>query len=145
MIGENKSKIQYLDKEDYKRIHKLLASWTGDRGEPIPDFSLADNMGIERLVAVPQRTSYGTELYPDIEDKAAIIFYTICKGQIIANGNKRMSTISFLVFLSLNEQRFTVNPDELTNKALWLARTKSEDFLEVKKDLAKWIRENIST
>lgn len=144
MIVEKKSPMQYLDKDGYKKVHELLTSWAEKEGdEPIPRFELANQCEIERLIAAPQRASYGQDLYPEIEDKAAIIFYTICKGQIFANGNKRMSTISFIIFLSLNGKDFDINPDELTAKAIELSKTNPEDFELVKNDLAIWMKEHI--
>jgi len=50
------------------------------------------------------------------------------------------------VFLILNNRVLTISPDELTNKALWLARTSYDhDFNEIKIELEKWIRDNSET
>ena len=83
------------------------------------------------------------DLYPTIEEKAAILFYTINKRQTFLNGNKRMSTLSLLVFLGINGSTLTVSPDEMTEKALWLANTPSLEFPAIKKNLTSWIRDNL--
>jgi hypothetical protein len=54
-----------------------------------------------------------------------------------------MSTLSLLVFLGINGSTLTVSPDELTEKALWLANTPSLEFPEIKKNLASWIRDHL--
>lgn len=83
-------------------------------------------------------------MYPTIEEKAAIIFYTVNKRQIFLNGNKRMSTLCLLVFLGINDMMLSVTEDELTAKALWLANTASLEFPEVKQGLVEWIREHLA-
>jgi prophage maintenance system killer protein len=59
------------------------------------------------------------------------------------NGNKRMSTLCLLVFLSINEKILNVTTDELTAKALWLSKTSSLDFPVIKVELADWIRTHL--
>ncbi len=113
------------------------------QGEPIPSFATAKQGEIEALVKAPQQQLFGNDAYPTIEEKAAIIFYTINKQQIFLNGNKRMSTLSLLVFLGINGMTLSVSSDELTDKALWLAKTASLEFPQVKQDLVEWIRHNM--
>jgi death-on-curing protein len=135
----------YLDREDYERIHARLAAQAEGTGEPIPSFDLAKQADLEALINTPRRSFFGHTAYPAIEDKAAIIFYTINKLQIFLNGNKRMSTLALLVFLDINGRQLDVAPDELTAKALWLAKTASLDFPEVKDELTGWIREHLTS
>ncbi|WP_264296797.1 Fic family protein [Mesorhizobium sp. B1-1-8] len=80
-------------------------------------------------------------MYESLEEKAAFLFYSINKRQIFLNGNKRMSTLCLLVFLGINGKLLQLKPDELTEKALWLANTPSLDFPTIKTELAIWIRE----
>jgi len=53
-----------------------------------------------------------------------------------------MSTASLIVFLITNGKELIITPDELTGKALWLAKTEATDFQEIKKELIEWIRSN---
>ncbi|UCI07339.1 Fic family protein [Mesorhizobium sp. B1-1-8] len=89
----------------------------------------------------PQQALGGRDLYESLEEKAAFLFYSINKRQIFLNGNKRMSTLCLLVFLGINGKLLQLKPDELTEKALWLANTPSLDFPTIKTELAIWIRE----
>lgn len=141
MTGEND--FLYLDREDYERLHGALADVATAQGEPIPPFAVAKQGEIDALVNIPRRTFFGHTAYPTFEEKAAIIFYTINKKQIFLNGNKRMSTLSLLVFIGLNNYELDVPPDELTQKALWLAKSESVEFPAIKEDLVAWIRAHI--
>lgn len=93
----------------------------------------------------PQQSFYGREAYPTLEEKAAILFYTVNKKQIFLNGNKRMSTLCLLVFLGINGKTLDVSSDELTAKALWLANTESLEFPTIKEDLVNWIHQHVET
>ncbi len=141
MTGENE--FLYLDREDYERLHEALAEWAKTQDEPIPPFRLAREGDIESLVSLPRRSFFGHSAYPTLAEKAAIIFYTINKRQIFLNGNKRMSTLALLVFLGINGHELDVSADELTEKALWLAKTESLEFPDIKASLVAWVQERL--
>tara|TARA_R110002074_G_scaffold271112_1_gene442863 strand:+ start:239 stop:721 length:483 start_codon:yes stop_codon:yes gene_type:complete len=138
-MTEGNSSVLYLDSEDYRKIPTLLAEWVHEHDEPIPSFKLAKHGDLESLVQIPRAHFFGMEAYPTLAEKAAIIFYSINKRQMFLNGNKRMSTLSLLVFLGINNKMLDSTPDELTDKAMWLAKTSSLDFPEVKGELVHWI------
>lgn len=143
MTEEKKSSVLYLSKSSIASVHAALAHTANKQGEPIPPFKLAKDEELDALVTAPQQSFYGQEAYPSLEEKAAIIFYTINKRQIFLNGNKRMSTLCLLVFLGINEKWLDVSPDALTEKALWLANTSSLEFPNIKQDLVAWVREHM--
>ena len=135
--------ILYLDREAYTQIHAALAAWAEREDEPIPPFSFAKEADIDALVHMPRQAFFGYPAYPTLPEKAAIIYYTINKRQIFLNGNKRMSTLSLLVFLGMNGKNLSVPPHELTEKSLWLSKTASLDFPAVKGELVAWIRDHL--
>lgn len=142
MTGENGSP-QYLDRRDYEALHAALAAWAAREDEPTPPFRYASEHDIDNLVQTPRQAFGGHALYPTLEEKAAMIFYTINKRQIFLNGNKRMSILALLVFLGINGKDLDVPAGELTAKALWLANTASLDFPVIKEDLVRWVREHL--
>jgi len=144
MTGENSKRIRYLTSKTVAALYTALARWAEKTDEPIPNFAHADKGGIEALVAAPQQRFFGIEAYPTLEEKAAIIFYTVNKRQIFPNGNKRMSTLCLLVFLGINGKRLDVSENELRDKALWLANTESLDFPAIKDEVTDWIREHLT-
>lgn len=144
MTEERSPSFLYLDRAGIEAIHASLSAWALQRGdEPIPPLSHTSRGDIEALVSVPQQRFFGVDAYPTIEEKAAIIFYTINKRQIFLNGNKRMSTLGLLVFLGINRKMLNVSADELTEKALWLAKSSALDFPAIKVNLAAWIRAHL--
>lgn len=142
MTEEKKYLTKYLTKEDIQIIHNLLSEKFEEVGEPIPAFSFAKQNKVESLVDLPKRSFFGIDAYPTLFDKAAIIFYSINKDQIFANGNKRMSTACLAVFLIINGRALNVSPDDLTRKALELAKTDSLEFQTVKQNLCDWLQNN---
>lgn len=143
MTGENGSSILYLDNEDYQSLHAELSDWAKSKGESIPSFDRAKRDQLEALINLPRRAFYERVAYPTLEEKAAIIFYSINKNQIFLNGNKRMSTLALGVFLKINRKKLDLAPDELREKAIELAKTASLDFPQIKVDLVKWIQERV--
>jgi death-on-curing protein len=134
----------YFDRAAIEALHAALSSWAVSHGdEPIPPLSHAKAGDIDTLISAPQQRFFGTDAYPTLEEKAAIVFYTVNKRQMFLNGNKRMSTLCLLVFLSINEKILNVTTDELTAKALWLSKTSSLDFPVIKVELADWIRTHL--
>ena len=143
MTEESTPPVRYLDKELIAVIHEALLKAGQASGDPIAPFSFVDPRDIDALVNAPQRGFFGQEAYPTLAEKAAIIFYTINKRQIFQDGNKRMSTLCLLVFLMGNNKTLDVTPDQLTDKAIWLAKTASLEFPSVKTELVSWIETHL--
>ena len=144
MIEEKKSIINYFDLESIEIIHKIISERWKEEGEPIPPFSTANKDNLDALVKIPKSNYFGFEQYPTLESKAAIIFYTLNKKHLFLNGNKRISVACLAIFLFINNKILVASEDEITEKALWLAKTTHEhNFEEIKEDLNEWIRSNI--
>jgi prophage maintenance system killer protein len=79
------------------------------------------------------------EVYPSIEEKAAMLLYLIVKNHAFVDGNKRIAAACFLLFLDKNELLFTsVNHSIISNEALasltlFVASSKAEEMETVKK------------
>lgn len=56
-----------------------------------------------KVLSIPFiRTFDGEDLYPSIEEKAAMLFYLIVKNHSFSDGNKRIAAFLFLWFLEKN-------------------------------------------
>lgn len=144
MIEEKKSAIKYFSYESLELIHSIVSARWKDDGEPIPPFSTANKENLDALIKIPQSNYFGNEQYPTLESKSAIIFYTLNKKHLFLNGNKRLSVACLVIFILINNKKFNSSPEELTQKALWLANTTHEhDFIEIKENLENWIRERV--
>ena len=58
------------------------------------------------------QTFDGIELYPSVEEKAAMLLYLVTKNHSFSDGNKRIAATLFLWFL--NNNRILYNPDGST-------------------------------
>lgn len=88
------------------------------------------------------------EVYPSIEEKAAILLYLIIKNHAFVDGNKRIAAACFLLFLDKNELLFnSTNQSIISNEALasltlFVASSKAEEMETVKKLLISVLNRN---
>ena len=84
------------------------------------------------IIANLYQTFGGKELYPSIEDKAAHLLYFIIKDHPFVDGNKRIASLIFLVFLKKNnydvnkQGEYKFNSNALVALALLIAESKPE-------------------
>ena len=98
-------------------IHMRLITETG--GSP----GLRDLALLESAVARPQATFGGTELYPDLSIKAAVLMDSLVRNHPFVDGNERVGiTAAGLLFLG-NGQRLTASNAELERFAGQVARS----------------------
>ena len=85
---------------------------------------------LESAVGMPSSTFGGSYLHPTIPDMAAAYLFHLVGNHPFVDGNKRVGTMSALVFLELNETDFDATDDELTEVVLQVAGGKmSKDAL----------------
>lgn len=121
------------------RLAREIMSWD----EPIPDFGSRFPNILESCLNAPFQTFAKKDLYPRLENKAAILFYLLIKNHPFQNGNKRVAVTSLLVSLVFNGYWLKAPPDELYRLAVWVAES-----LAITKDgvchaLEDFIRKNI--
>ena len=85
------------------------------------------------------RQGFGTEdVYPSIEEKAAMLLYLIIKNHAFVDGNKRIAAACFLLFLDQNNLLYTrkgntiISNEALASITLFVAASKSEEMQTVK-------------
>lgn len=143
-MTEEKTKIVlYLDKKDIKIIHSNLRKKSLDEEEPIPPLNNSNIRSLDHIINVPKVAFFGKELYPSIEEKASILFYVIIKNHFFTNGNKRMSIYCLMAFLRKNGKDLKVSQDNLSDKAIEIAKAESSNFNDIKVDIKNWIEINI--
>jgi death-on-curing family protein len=93
-------------------------------------FGLERGHGLEAIVGNLNQTFGGQDLYPSIEEKAAHLLYFVIKDHPFADGNKRVGSFLFIMFLSQNNHLFTkkgerkINDNALVALALLIAESK---------------------
>ncbi|OGL66700.1 hypothetical protein A2856_02960 [Candidatus Uhrbacteria bacterium RIFCSPHIGHO2_01_FULL_63_20] len=119
--------------------HALAVALFDKYEEPIPPFEEHDPRKLESILGNPQQTYGGQELYPMLISKAAILYYSMIKGHAFANGNKRISTTSLLVFLAMNKKWISCPQDEVVQKAVTIAESSATVKDAVLHELNIWI------
>lgn len=79
------------------------------------------------------QTFGGEELYPSVEEKAAMLFYLVVKNHSFSDGNKRIAAFLFLWFLEKNEILYKsdgtklIGNNTLVALTLMIAESKTEE------------------
>ena len=138
--------MRYLESQQMNELcHELAVALFDQYREPIPPFALHDEHKLEAILANPQQTFAGKDLYPTLHDKAAILYYGIIKGHPFDNGNKRIATASLIVFLAINGQWLDVPARQLEHMAISVAASQAEQKEKHLKKLQRWIKKNAIT
>jgi prophage maintenance system killer protein len=80
----------------------------------------------------------GTEMYPSVEEKAAMLLYLIVKNHSFIDVNKRIAAACFLYFLERNILLYhklgetIISNEALASLTLFIAVSKSEEMQTVK-------------
>jgi prophage maintenance system killer protein len=83
-----------------------------------------DNFGKERdksfdsSISTIYQTYDGNELYPTLEQKAAMLLYLVTKNHSFIDGNKRIASTVFLYFLDRNNGLFIKGTKRISDEAL---------------------------
>jgi len=89
--------------------------------------------GLNRIMGSIHQTFGKKELYPSIEEKAAHLLYFVIKDHPFADGNKRIGSFLFIVFLARNKYLLRksgekkINDNALVALALLIAESKPND------------------
>lgn len=138
----NKSKFKYLDMELMEKMcHKLAVAVFDTKEDPIAKFREHDFEKLDAALNLP-RHDLG---YPTLIDKAAILYYVLNKGHPFWNGNKRISAVSLLVFLYINDMWLAVSNAELYEKTLYVAKSDRSEKDKIVSEVREWINKNLVT
>jgi death-on-curing family protein len=89
------------------------------------------------------------DIYPTIEEKAAMLLYLVVKNHAFVDGNKRIAAACFLLFLERNgllhnnTGQTIISNDGLASLTLFVAASKSEEMETVKKLLISVLNRNL--
>ncbi len=118
--------IFYVDEEMMEKVcHHLAVQFFDQDEEPIAPYQTCDTALLNSALNLPKVTFDGKQLYPDLIDKAAVLYYTLIKNHPFENGNKRIATATLLVFLAMNycQQIGGLNTRILAQQAIDVAKS----------------------
>lgn len=128
-IGEtSKSKYKIEYDEAIKNIAELKKDLTAKK-EAGDLFGLERGDMIKGILAGINQSFGGQEVYPSIEEKAAHLLYFIIKDHPFSDGNKRIGSFMFILFLARNNYLYNkkgekkINDNALVALALMVAES----------------------
>jgi len=101
---------------DFKR--ELMA-----RREATELFGNPRGDGLESILGSIEQTMFGDGLYRSREEKAANLLYLVIKDHPFSDGNKRIASFLFMLYLRQEEMAHQLNPQALTALALLIAES----------------------
>ncbi|MBU0681697.1 MAG: virulence protein RhuM/Fic/DOC family protein [Proteobacteria bacterium] len=121
---------------DYDRTVKSIMALKNDlltRGEATELFGQQRGDSLQGILGNLDQTFGGQDLYPSLEDKAAHLLYFVIKDHPFSDGNKRIGSFLFLVFLQDNNllEQSGINDNGLVALALLIAESdpKQKDLM----------------
>jgi len=106
----NNNKIVYEDCMDI--VSKLKFNSDSDL------FALERDKGLKAIIGTIYQSFDGKDLYPTIEEKAAIFLYLITKNHTFIDGNKRIAATLFIYFLDFYNLLYKDNKKVIDNNTL---------------------------
>ena len=101
---------------DFKR--ELMA-----RGEATPLFGNPRGEALEGILGSIEQTMFSKALYRSREEKAAHLLYFVIKDHPFSDGNKRIGSFLFMLYLQQERMGHRLNPQALTALALLIAES----------------------
>jgi len=90
----------------------------------------------------------GKELYPTLEEKAAVLLYLVVKNHSFVDGNKRIAAACFLLFLQKNNTLYksdglpVISNETLASLTLFVATSQAKEMKIVKQFIISIITRN---
>ena len=113
-----------------------------------------DLFGVERehlegIVGNINQSFGGHALYPSVEEKAAHLLYFVIKDHPFGDGNKRIASLLFIIFLARNDHLFTkkgerkITDNALVALALLVAESKPNQKETMVKLIINFLKEKV--
>ncbi len=111
-------------------------------------FGNEKDKSFQSSIATIYQTFDGKELYPSIEEKAAMLLYLVTKNHSFSDGNKRIAALLFLWFLDKNgilyhaDGSMRIGNNTLVALTLMIAESRTEEKDMMVKVLVNLINQN---
>ncbi len=123
-----KEKRKTKQQLDYLQVVKAITALKKEllaKGEASDLFGQERDKHLQGILGNISQTFGGEELYPSVEEKAAHLLYFVIKDHPFADGNKRIGSFLFLLFLRENDmlEASGINENGLVALALLIAES----------------------
>lgn len=141
--GETLREAIYPTRAEYD---SLITSMKADFQSSI--FGMEKDKGFESAIVQITKGLDGTDFYPSLEEKAAMLLYLITKNHAFTDGNKRIAAACFLLFLRRNNLlhksngELLITNDALAGITLFIASSKPDEAGMVKNLIVSILNRN---
>ncbi len=102
-LPEKKHQVRTaLEIDKVRQAITMLKNNLQSKGEATDIFGQERGHGLAGLIGAVQQSFGGRDLYPSLEEKAAHLLYFVIKDHPFTDGNKRIGSFLFLLFLKAN-------------------------------------------
>jgi prophage maintenance system killer protein len=111
---------------DYASANNAIADFKREliaRSEATMLFGNTRGEALEGILASIEQTMFGEALYRSREEKAAHLLYFVIKDHPFSDGNKRIGSFLFMLYLQQESMAHQLNPQALTALALLIAES----------------------
>lgn len=115
---------------DYAHAVEVIAAFKRDlmaRDEASDLFGNSPGDTLRGILGNLEQTMFGEQLYHSCEEKAANLLYFVVKDHPFIDGNKRIGSLLFLLYLQQEGIRHRINPQALTTLTLLIAQSPPTD------------------
>ncbi len=141
--GKRKENVVYPEYEEY------LSFIAGMNSEFKSDvFAKPKDDSFKSSINQIKQSFDGKELYPTLEEKAAILLYLVVKNHSFVDGNKRIAAACFLLFLQKNNALYksdglpVISNETLASLTLFVATSQAKEMEIVKQFIISIITRN---
>jgi death-on-curing protein len=92
------------------------------------DVGVRDHGLLQSALARPQATVFGSDAYPELEEKAAALLHSLANNHALVDGNKRLALAGTIAFLGVNGRRLTLTNDEAYDLVMSVAAGGLDDI-----------------
>jgi len=134
IVGKHNQETQYPVMEEY---NLLVSTMQSEFNSNI--FGKEKDGGFISAIHQIQQGFGSKDIYPSIEEKAAMLLYLVVKNHAFIDGNKRIAAASFLLFLQRNnllytiQNQFIISNEALASLTLFVASSNPEEMETVKR------------
>lgn len=143
-VGKHTKNAAYPTMAEYlKLVNQMRLEFNSDV------FGREKDGGFDSAINQIMRGFGEQDVYPSIEEKAAMLLYLVIKNHAFVDGNKRIAAGCFLLFLERNGILYTntgqtiISNEALATLTLFVAASKAEEMETVKKLLISVLNRNM--
>ena len=112
----------------YLTLAELLHVAERTLGSDVP---VRDHGLLQSALARPRASAFGSDAYPDLEEKAAALLHSLARNHALVDGNKRLALAATIAFLGINGRRLTLTNDQAYELVIEVATGRLHEIAEL--------------